>query len=416
MNKKVLLLALALISVMALGACAPATPAATPEATEAATSAATEAATPAATEAAAPIKIVFWHDDTETEAELDQQVVDAFMAANPDVTVEVLAVPFDDFQNKYQTEAAAGSGPTVLTMPQDRMAAYQAASLLAEVPDDTAFLKDLVPAAVEGGRIGGKLYGVAINNKVLGLYYNKSKVATAPTTFDELLASAKDNGLAITADWFHNYMWLGAYGADLFDADFKAVVDSPEGVKAMEYLKTVCSSPGVKCDSDDGKMDTAFRQGEVAFRIQGPWIAGDAVKDLGADNVGVAKIPSITDAGDPLPWNQSDMLGINVNATAEEAAAGLRFIEFYTNAENQALFLNKASWIPANASVDPSGNPVVAGFLAQVPSSRPFPVAAELGATWEPMGNAVTKILEGAASAQDALTEAAGLINTANKK
>ena len=59
---------------------------------------------------------------------------------------------------------------------------------------------------------------------------------------------------------------------------------------------------------------------------------------------------------------------------------------------------------------------IVAGFLAQVPSSRPFPVVAELGATWEPMGNAVTKILEGAASSQDALTEAAGLINTSNNK
>ena len=97
-------------------------------------------------------------------------------------------------------------------------------------------------------------------------------------------------------------------------------------------------------------------------------------------------------------------------------AAGLRFIEFYTNTENQTSFLNEASWIPANSSVDPSGNPVVGGFLAQVPASRPFPVASELGATWDPMGNAVTKILEGAASAQDALTEAAGLINTANKK
>ena len=413
MNKKFLLLALALIAALVLGACAPATPAATEAATE--EPEATEA--PVATEAAAePVTIVFWHDDTETEAELDQQVVDAFMAANPDVTVEVLAVPFDEFQNKYQTEAASGGGPTVLTMPQDRMAAYASADLLTVVPDDTAFLSDLVPAAVEGGRIGGKLYGVAINNKVLALYYNKSKVSEPPATFDDLLASAKDNGLALTADWFHNYMWLGAFGGDLLDADSKAVVDSAEGAQALEYFKTVCESEGVTCDGDDGGMDALFRDGTVAFRIQGPWIAGDAVKDLGAENVGVAKIPTITGSGDPLPWNQSDMLGINVNATEAEVAAALRFIEFYTNADNQALFLNQASWIPANASVDPSGNPVVAGFLAQVPSSRPFPVVAELGATWEPMGNAVTKILEGGASAQDALTEAAGLINTANKK
>ena len=413
MNKKVLLLALALVAALVLGACAPATPAATeamteePEATEA----------PVETEAPAePVTITFWHGYTGTEAEINQQVVDAFMAANPDVTVEVLAVPFEEFQNKYQTEAASGGGPTVLTMPQDRMAAYQAADLLAVVPDDTALLSALLPAAVEAGRIDGSLYGVAINNKVLALYYNKSKVSEPPATFDELLASAKDNGLALTADWFHNYMWLGAFDGDLFDAEFKAVPDSAEGVSALEYFKSVCESEGVTCDGDDGSMDALFRDGTVAYRIQGPWIAGDAVKDLGAENVGVAKIPTITGAGDPLPWNQSDLVGINANATEEQVAAALRFIEFYTNAESQALFLNQASWIPANSSVDPSGNPVVAGFLAQVPSSRPFPTAAELGATWGPMGDAVTKILEGASSAQDALTEAAGLINTANKK
>jgi maltose-binding protein MalE len=59
---------------------------------------------------------------------------------------------------------------------------------------------------------------------------------------------------------------------------------------------------------------------------------------------------------------------------------------------------------------------VVGGFPDQVPYSDPFPVAAELGATWDPMGNAMTQILEGVATPEEALAEAAGLINTANNK
>ena len=82
----------------------------------------------------------------------------------------------------------------------------------------------------------------------------------------------------------------------------------------------------------------------------------------------------------------------------------------------QKQLLDAANWIPANASVDTSSNPVVGGFLGQVPNSDPFPVAAELGATWDPMGNAMTQILEGVASPEDALSEAANLINTANNK
>jgi len=42
-------------------------------------------------------------------------------------------------------------------------------------------------------------------------------------------------------------------------------------------------------------------------------------------------------------------------------------------------------------------------------------VVKELSATWDPMGNAVTKILSGTPAA-DALKEAAATINTANKK
>jgi maltose-binding protein MalE len=58
----------------------------------------------------------------------------------------------------------------------------------------------------------------------------------------------------------------------------------------------------------------------------------------------------------------------------------------------------------------------VGGFLAQVPNSDPFPVAAELGATCDPMQNAVTQILEGVAPPETALADAAKLINTTNKK
>ena len=404
------LLALLLIASLALAACAGG---ATPE-----TAVEKPAAEkPAAEEPAAePVTISIWHGYVETEEATFSQVVNDFMAANSDVKIEILAVPFDELQNKFQTEVAAGGGPTLVTGPQDRMAGYAEAGLLATIDENAAFLKELVPAAVEGGRVKGALVGVPINNKVVAIFYNKSMVDTPPANFDELLQIASEKGLAITADWFHNYMWGPAFGAKFFDENFKVVLDSPEGAKAYGFLKEVCESKGVTCDANDGDMDTLFRQGQVAFRIQGPWASGDAIKDLGAENVGVMAVPAIPGAGSPRPWNQSEMISLNVGATDAEKAATTRFIEYLIGAEVQGLFLNKANWIPANASVDTSSNPVVGGFLEQVPSSDPFPVAQELGATWEPMGNAVTKILEGVSTPEEALAEAAGLINTANNK
>lgn len=363
-----------------------------------------------------PTTISIWHGYIETEEKVFSQAVADFMAANPDVKIEMLAVPFDELQNKFQTEVAAGGGPTLITGPQDRMAGYAEAGLLAEIDGSAAFVSSLVPAAVEGGKVGGKLVGLPINNKVVALFYNKSKVQTPPADFDDLLKQAEANGLAITADWFHNYMWGPAFGAKFLDENQKVVLDSPEGAKAYAYLKQICESKGVTCDANDGDMDTLFRQGQAAFRIQGPWASGDAIKDLGAENVGVMAIPSIPGAGAPRPWNQSEMISMNVDATPEQVAAAMKFIEYLTSTEVQGTFLKEANWIPANSSVDTSINPVVGGFLAQVPNSDPFPVVKELGATWDPMADAITKILEDVSPPEQALSEAASLINTANKK
>jgi len=412
MNKKIfVLLALVTVVSMLAAGCVVPTPAAEAPAEEAAAEAEAEKGP-----AAEPVEISIWHGYIETEEETFSQVVEDFMAANPDVTIETLAVPFDELQNKFQTEVAAGGGPTLVTGPQDRMAGYAEAGLLATIDESAPFLGELVPASVDGGRVGGELVGVPINNKVVAMFYNKSMVEEPPADFDELLAMAAEHGLAISAIWFHNYMWGPAFGAQFFDDDLKVVIDSPEGVEAYTYFKQVCESEGVTCDANDGDMDTLFRQGEVAFRFQGPWASGDAIKDLGAENVGVMAVPPIPGKANPRPWNQSEMISMNVDATPEETAAAMRFIEYLTSADVQGLFLDEANWIPSNASVDTSSNPVVGGFLDQVPFSDPFPVAAELGATWDPMGNAITVILEEVATPQEALSEAAELINTANNK
>jgi maltose-binding protein MalE len=409
---------------MVLAACAPAATEVPPEEpveepTEAPVEEPTEAPKEEPTEPPAevePVTISIWHGYTETEEQVFSQAVADFMAANPDVVVETLAVPFDELQNKFQTEVAAGGGPTLTTGPQDRMAAYATAGLLAEIDESAPFIADLVPAAVDGGRVAGVLVGLPLNNKVVAMFYNKGVVETPPADFDELLAMAADDGLAITADWFHNYMWVPAFGAQLFDENYKCVLDTTGAASAFAYLKTVCDSPGVTCDSNDGDMDTLFRSGGAAFRFQGPWMSGDAIKDLGAENVGVTRVPPIPGQGDPRPWNQSEMIQINVDATPEEVAAAMRFIEYVTSAEIQRTFLDEANWIPANASVDTSSNPVVGGFLDQVPYSDPFPVVPELGATWEPMGDAVTKILEEVLTPEEAIAEACELINITNNK
>lgn len=366
--------------------------------------------------AAGPVEVMIWHGFIETEEALLREAVDAYNASAEGVVVDLLAVPFDQLQNKFQTEAAAGGGPALVIGPQDRMAGYNQAGLLAEIDDSAAFIDELVPAAVAGGRINGRLVGIPISNKVVALIYNRALVGNEPASFDELSAKVAQHGIAITADWFHNYMWGPAFGATFLDSNNKVVIDEPAGVRAYTFFKDYSQAEGVVYDGNDGDMDTLFRQGEVGFRIQGPWASGDFVADLGADNVRVMAFPAVPGGDRPRPWNQSEMVSVNVNASAAEVDAAMDFLAYFTSSDVQKKFLDGANWIPANAGVNTSSNPVVGGFLKQVEYSDPFPVVPELGATWEPMGNAITQILEGVETPAAALSEAADLINTANNK
>ncbi len=362
------------------------------------------------------VTIEVWHGYTEIEEQTFRSVLEDFVADNPHITINLQVVPFDQLQMRFQAEAAAGLGPTLTTGPQDRMAFYAQANLLASIPEDAEFLAMIDQSSVDGARFEGQLLGVPINSQVVAMLYNTSIVDTAPETMDELLALAEDHGLAITSNWFDNYMWLPAFDAQLFDEDFVCVLDLTGGEEALAYLRDVCESPGVICDPNDGDMDTLFRQGEVAFRFQGPWAVGDTIADLGEENVAVAPIPTIEGVGDPQPWNQVEVVQINLNATEAEQDAALELIAYLVSEEVQQTFLEQANWVPINEDVDVSGNPVVGGFVEQLPRSRPFPVAPPLAATWEPMQNAVIQVLEGVRTPEDAAIEACELINAATDR
>ena len=63
-------------------------------------------------EPAGPVTITFWHGYNPVETEfLDETVIPAFEAANPNIKVETLSVPYDDFRRKLVTSLAGGTPP-----------------------------------------------------------------------------------------------------------------------------------------------------------------------------------------------------------------------------------------------------------------------------------------------------------------
>ena len=174
MKKLFVVLSLLLVVMLLVTACGPkATPAPEPTAAPAAAVEPTKAPATEPTKAPEPTAppkaaeptagtITLWHGWTGAEADTLAEVITAFQAANPGVTLETLAVPFDQLKNKYTTEASTGGGPDLLIGPKDWIGELSQANLIMPLDDvaDKVGLNNLEPVGGRRQQVRGQGVGV----------------------------------------------------------------------------------------------------------------------------------------------------------------------------------------------------------------------------------------------------------------
>ncbi len=370
--------------------------------------------------------LLLWHGWTGAEADtLNNEVLPAWQAAYPNVTIETLAVPFDQLKNKYQTEAASGGGPDLLIGPADWVGELVSADLIQTYDGlvDPAALESYLPATLDALSIDGALYGMPESFEAVAMFYNKSLVPEAPASTADLEAVAAqvtaDNadvyGLAMTSDFYHPAGYLFGFGASLFDENNQSTLNSPETVNFLTWFQTISSKPGVYQQADDGAIASLFKEGKAAITFNGPWYIGDFAAAIGEDNLGVAPMPAISENGDAAtaPFLGVKHIMINSNANEEQAALAATFATWFTGPDSASLLAASAGHLPANTAVDVSDNPIAAGFVAQAESATPMPIIPEMGQVWEPAGNMITSVLSGDATPEEAAATAQDQINSA---
>ena len=142
----------------------------------------------------------------------------------------------------------------------------------------------------------------------------------------------------------------------------------------LTYIKNAKDTPNVIADSDDGKLDAAFKDGKVGFIFNGPWATGDYVKALGADKLGIAE-PIAVGTGKfvPLPGHQERL----PERQQQGRPRALDFLKFMSEPTTQAM-LTKVGHIPSNPNVKVD-DPFIAGFLKQTALGELLPERARDG-------------------------------------
>ncbi len=329
-------------------------------------------------------EVTFWHaygtgsaEEVALTALLEQAKTDM-----PNVTINVLQVPFNDIFNKYRTDVAAGGGPDMFIAPNDSLGDDARASLIADITELAAGKLDGVSQlGIDGMSLDGKLYGIPESLKALAFWYNKSLLPTPPATTDEL-KSLMESGtyVAFSYGCYHQYGFYKAFGGDIFDANWKVVADQGTGVTdAITYLNDlyqISKANGWSKTDTDGLAP--FTEGTAVAITNGNWALGDYKKALG-DNLAVAPLPA-GPAGPAAPMLGVDGFYFNPNSTNQEAA--LEVALYLTNAASQTVMMNQAGHVPVRTDVKIT-DPLIQGLVdAFNKGATVRPQVPELGKYW----------------------------------
>lgn len=386
------------------------------------------------------VTITFWHTFNPQEQPTIQEIVKEFQEKNPNIKIDMQAVPFADAQNKFITAAQGGNAPDVIRADVGWTPQFAALGLLASIddllkPEDKA---DYMEGAMAYNIFKGKTYGIPQTSDALGLLYNKKLFKEAgiepPKTMDELLTAAQkltnkekgQYGIRIpNGDGYFVQPFIWAFGGGLIDNDRNILINNSRSVSGLQFALDLKDKYGVAPKDIDFANEyqnilEGFKTGRYAMIINGPWatadiLSGSEFKDT--ENFGILPIPTGPDGKTGSPIGGHNYL---ISANSKNREAAYKFIEFLNSKESQAKLTARNNTIPTHKSAydlpDVKNNRYVSDFRFVLEKATSRPVIPEIGQIYTDFQPNYQAASSGKKTAQQALNDIAAAWNKLLKK
>jgi multiple sugar transport system substrate-binding protein len=319
----------------------------------------------------ATITYSIWGDPQEIKNQ--QAIVDAFHAANPNITVKVDVSDWEPYWDKLQTGIAGGAAPDVFAMDGPLFPDYQSRDVLLDlkpyIDRDGYDLGQLADQAVADFTTAGGQFGLPRDLNVVALYYNKKMFDAAgipypDDTWDwaklvevakQLTLKGADGkvkqwGLYTETTDMENYwselVWQN--GGDIISADKKtSLVGSDQAAGGLQFLQDLVWKDKVIPDPAVWPADSgdAFEQGKAAMEANGSWLVATHLA-AGID-FGIAPLPK-GPAGRATSINPT---GAVVYKGTKNPDAAWQFVKYLASPAAQVKLMELKASLPANKEV-----------------------------------------------------------------
>jgi multiple sugar transport system substrate-binding protein len=322
-------------------------------------------------------------------------VANDFHAANPNITVNVQTINWNDFDNQVKTQVQNKQYPDVLE--GDYFPDYAQSGLLYAAKDVTSAstFSNLLPVFAKLNTYNGTQYGMPVTTSSRSLFYNKklfqqAGITSPPQTWADVqndaakIKSAGKVGFGLPLGpeeaQAESLLWFLGNGGLYQDDSGKWVINSSQNVETEQFLTSLVKSgvtepnPGTKNRTDLWKQ---FAQG-----------------DIGMINGSPALIPIIQSGGKlttsdwasvPIPGKSGPLdktLGVCDNVSvfktnSSKQAAITKFVDFFYQDKYQIQFDKEYDLLPATNSAVKSlaSDPIFGPFLKALPNSVQYPSA-----------------------------------------
>ncbi|MDG0792302.1 sugar ABC transporter substrate-binding protein [Cohnella ginsengisoli] len=325
------------------------------------------------------VKITYSMWGSAEEGSVTQKIADKFNASQDRIEVEVVAIPWENYMTKLNTQATGNQLPDTGMLKEDGVIQWSSDGMLNDV---SAMYEgsDSKPLDSLAYKYQGKTVAYAAANEVLLLYYNKDMfdkagVAYPPAaldkawTWDEFVATAKKltndkkgkhpGEEGFDADGIVQYgasvenlpwqleTWTLSNGGGFYSADGTEVkIGEDASVEAIQrvadlYLKDHVAPLSVG-QTDDGIQRTIIA-GTVAMATNGAWNVGTSLNTAkeGGLKYGVAVLPYMKDK---VTLNTG---GANVVfSQTKHPEEAMEWLKWYNSEENNWGLISSGIWMP----------------------------------------------------------------------
>lgn len=237
------------------------------------------------------LQLSIWGNDSHKK--MYEEMFERYKKNNPNVSIDVLIIPFTDYQQKISIMKASGHAPDIAWLSDIMIPHFLETNQLIDISnlskDENYRFDDINPSTFDPVKKDGKYYGVAFSTPPVLLYYNKNifkqKNLRTPLElykagkwdYEEFLKAANKitdrsrgvYGIKLMSDWKNWYIYtidlVWGFGGDVFSSDMKTfTLNSPEGEQAIQMYHDMIFRYG--CHPKPGDQ-TTFESGKLGMYV-----------------------------------------------------------------------------------------------------------------------------------------------------